>query len=78
MLGINVTVPYKQAVIPLLDEVDEQAAQLDAVNTVVRTPDGELIGFNTDGEGALGNLTRPWPGQPEPFIADARSATASC
>jgi shikimate dehydrogenase len=68
VLGVNVTVPYKQAVISLLDEVDERAAGLDAVNTVVRTPDGELLGFNTDGEGALGNLTRPWPGQPEPFL----------
>ena len=67
-LGTNVTVPYKQAVIPLLDVVDERAERLDAVNTVVRTPDGELYGFNTDGEGALGNLTRAWPGQPEPFL----------
>jgi shikimate dehydrogenase len=67
-LGTNVTVPYKQAVIPLLDVVDERAERLDAVNTVVRTPDGELHGFNTDGEGALGNLTRAWPGQPEPFL----------
>jgi shikimate dehydrogenase len=69
VLGTNVTVPYKQAVIPLLDEIDERAARLNAVNTVVRTPDGELIGFNTDGEGALGNLIRPWPGQPEPFLS---------
>lgn len=68
VLGVNVTVPYKQAVIPLLDEVDPRASRLDAVNTVVRTPDGELFGFNTDGEGALGNLTRPWPGQPAPFL----------
>ena len=57
-LGTNVTVPYKQAVIPLLDVVDARARQLDAVNTVVRTPDGELHGFNTDGEGAIGSLTR--------------------
>ncbi|MFN8633470.1 MAG: hypothetical protein U0893_06410 [Chloroflexota bacterium] len=68
VMGVNVTVPYKQAVIPLLDEVDARAERLDAVNTVVRTPDGALLGFNTDGEGALGNLTRPWPGQPEPFL----------
>jgi shikimate dehydrogenase len=67
-LGTNVTVPYKQAVIPLLDSLDERAEYLDAVNTVVRTPDGELLGFNTDGEGALGNLTRAWPGQREPFM----------
>ena len=67
-LGMNVTVPYKQAIIPLIDEVDERAARLDAVNTVVRTPDGDLLGFNTDGEGALGSLTRSWPGQAAPFM----------
>jgi shikimate dehydrogenase len=68
VLGANVTVPYKQAIIPLLDEVDPRAASLDAVNTVVRTGDGELLGFNTDGEGAIGSLTRAWPGHPEPFL----------
>jgi shikimate dehydrogenase len=74
-LGANVTVPYKQAVIPLLDAIDERAERLEAVNTVVRTPDGELHGFNTDGEGALGNLTRAWPRQSEPFLGtlDRRS-----
>jgi shikimate dehydrogenase len=75
VIGVNVTVPYKQAIIPLLDAVDERAARLDAVNTVVRTVDGDLLGFNTDGEGALGSLTRAWPGQPEPFLSslDRRS-----
>jgi shikimate dehydrogenase len=68
-LGANVTVPYKQAVIPLLDAVDDRAERLDSVNTVVRTPDGELHGFTTDGEGALGSLIRTWPGRPEPFMA---------
>jgi shikimate dehydrogenase len=67
-LGMNVTVPYKQAIIPLIDGVDVRAACLDAVNTVVRTPDGELLGFNTDGEGAFGSLTLAWPGQPQPFL----------
>ena len=67
-LGANVTVPYKQAVLPLLDTVDERAERLSSVNTVVRTPDGELHGFTTDGEGAIGSLTRTWPGQPEPFV----------
>jgi shikimate dehydrogenase len=68
VLGMNVTVPYKQLIVSLIDEVDERARRLDAVNTVVRTPDGELVGFNTDGEGALGSLTRPWPGHSEPFL----------
>ena len=74
-LGANVTVPYKQAVIPLLDTLDERAERLDSVNTVVRTSDGELHGFTTDGEGALGNLTRTWPGQSAPFMSalDRRS-----
>jgi shikimate 5-dehydrogenase len=67
-LGVNITVPYKQAVIGLLDEVDERAAEVDAVNTVVRTPDGALLGFNTDGEGAVGSLTQPWPGHLAPFL----------
>jgi len=68
-LGTNVTVPYKQAIMPLLDAVDERAARLEAVNTVYRTPAGELLGSNTDGEGAIGSLTRAWPGQPGPFLA---------
>jgi shikimate dehydrogenase len=69
VLGTNVTVPYKQAVMPLLDVLDERAERLGSVNTVVRTPDGELHGYTTDGEGALGSLIRTWPGQPEPFLS---------
>ena len=45
--GINVTIPYKQAVIPLLDYVDPAALQIGAVNTVVNR-DGKLFGYNTD------------------------------
>lgn len=45
--GLNVTVPYKKAVIPYLDELSDCAAQLGAVNTVVRLG-GKLIGHNTD------------------------------
>ena len=50
--GINVTVPYKKAVIPYLDELSPVAARLGAVNTVVRR-DGKLIGHNTDCFGFL-------------------------
>ncbi len=46
--GINVTIPYKKAVIPYLDELSPVAAALGAVNTVVRREDGTLIGHNTD------------------------------
>lgn len=46
--GLNVTIPYKKAVIPYLSELSPVAARLGAVNTVVRRPDGSLIGHNTD------------------------------
>lgn len=49
--GMNVTIPYKRAVLPLLDQVDERASRIGAVNTVVRGPDGCLIGYNTDFDG---------------------------
>ena len=52
VLGINVTVPHKEAVIPFLDEIDEWAAQAGAVNTIVNRG-GRLLGFNTDGYGFL-------------------------
>ena len=45
--GINVTIPYKQAVIPYLDEISEQARAIGAVNTVVNRG-GKLYGYNTD------------------------------
>lgn len=48
--GINVTFPYKEAVVPLLDGLSEQAAAMGAVNTVV-VNDGRLIGHNTDASG---------------------------
>lgn len=48
--GINVTIPYKQTVIPYLDELDESARLAGAVNTIVNR-DGRLIGYNTDVDG---------------------------
>ena len=48
--GFNVTIPYKQKVIPLLDEVDPAAQKIGAVNTVVHR-DGKFKGYNTDYEG---------------------------
>ena len=52
VLGINVTVPHKQAVIPYLDEVDQWATEAGAINTIVNR-DGRLTGHNTDGYGFL-------------------------
>ena len=48
--GFNLTIPHKQAIIPLLDGLDEKAARFGSVNTV-RVENGRMTGFTTDGEG---------------------------
>jgi shikimate dehydrogenase len=55
MVGMNVTVPHKQAVLPLLDEVDATAGAIGAVNTIVKV-DGRLVGCNTDRYGYIRSL----------------------
>lgn len=52
LLGMNVTVPYKQEVIPYLTDMDSMAEKIGAVNTLVRTDDG-YKGYNTDMTGLL-------------------------
>ena len=54
--GWNVTIPHKQTIIPFLDELDELAKKMGAVNTVVRDSDGKLKGYNTDGPGFVRSL----------------------
>ncbi|MFM5950192.1 MAG: shikimate dehydrogenase [Novosphingobium sp.] len=51
--GCNVTMPHKQAVMPLLDGLDPLAARIGAVNTVARDAEGRLVGYNTDIAGFL-------------------------
>lgn len=58
--GLNVTYPFKQSVMPLLDELSEQARSIGAVNTVVREGD-RLVGHNTDGAGWAWGLRRALP-----------------
>lgn len=55
--GLNVTIPYKQAVIPLLDELTLSAQVIGAVNTLY-LKDGRLIGHNTDAPGFLADLAK--------------------
>ena len=50
--GCNVTIPYKQAIVPFLDRVEGKAALYQTVNTVAVTADG-VIGYNTDADGFL-------------------------
>ncbi len=54
--GWNVTIPHKQTIIPLLDELDPIAEKMGAVNTVVQLPDGRFKGYNTDGAGFVHSL----------------------
>jgi shikimate dehydrogenase len=58
--GLNITYPCKQAVIPLLDELSDEAAAMGAVNTVVFR-DGRAIGHNTDGSGWRWGFERALP-----------------
>ncbi|HMK59526.1 MAG TPA: shikimate dehydrogenase [Dissulfurispiraceae bacterium] len=53
--GVNITVPHKERVISFLDEVDEEARFIGAVNTI-QNRDGQLIGYNTDGRGFMKSL----------------------
>jgi len=52
IVGINVTIPHKENVMKYLDEIDEKAARIGAVNTI-KNVNGRLIGRNTDAEGAI-------------------------
>jgi shikimate dehydrogenase len=63
-LGANVTVPHKEAVLPLLDEVDGLASSIGAVNTIVKKGD-KLVGFNTDAYGFVEALEKEGRFDPE-------------
>ncbi|MCA0986120.1 shikimate dehydrogenase [Guptibacillus algicola] len=55
--GFNVTIPHKVSIIPMLDEVEQEAMEIGAVNTVYRK-ENLLIGANTDGQGYLQSLLK--------------------
>jgi len=63
-LGANVTVPHKETVLPLLDEVDDLATSIGAVNTIVKRDD-RLLGFNTDAYGFIEALHKEGHFEPE-------------
>ena len=61
--GLNVTIPYKQQIIPMLDSVEGQAAEIGAVNVVKINADGTLEGYNSDITGfsnSIKPLLKPW------------------
>ncbi|MEZ4793261.1 MAG: shikimate dehydrogenase [Gelidibacter sp.] len=51
LLGLNVTIPYKERIIPYLDELNDVAKEIGAVNTIKIGPSGKLKGYNTDSFG---------------------------
>ncbi|MBI9089131.1 MAG: shikimate dehydrogenase [Desulfobacterium sp.] len=55
--GASITIPHKETVIPFLDEMDDLARDMGAVNTIVNR-DGTLVGYNTDARGAVDPLGR--------------------
>lgn len=66
LCGLNVTIPYKREVIPLLDRVSPEAGAIGAVNCIRRLDDGTLEGYNTDIVGLRASLDRLLGGvQPE-------------
>jgi shikimate dehydrogenase len=68
LLGLNVTIPHKQNVIPMLDDLTPSARSIGAVNTVF-FKDGKLIGHNTDAPGFLGDMHRCFPALQTPATA---------
>ncbi len=57
LIGLNVTIPYKSAIIPYLDEMDPKAEKIGAINTI-RIEKNKLIGYNTDYHGFKTSLTQ--------------------
>ncbi|MDQ0388882.1 shikimate dehydrogenase [Streptomyces mutabilis] len=75
--GLSLTMPLKRAVIPLLDEISETAASVDAVNTVVLTEDGRKTGDNTDIPGMVAALREHGIEKTETAAILGAGATAS-
>jgi len=67
-MGMNVTVPHKLSIMDFLDDLDPGAARVRAVNTVVRNPQGKLIGYNTDGDGFVESVLTSQPGRKGAFV----------
>lgn len=65
-VGVNVTIPHKEAVLTLADTVTDRAALIGAANTLIFRPDGKIHADNTDGYGFIANLRQNAPDwQPE-------------
>lgn len=77
LLGVNVTVPHKEAVCAYLDEIDPAARLIGAVNTIVNR-NGRLCGYNTDGLGFLSSLQQDLGLRPEGLKVLLLGAGGAC
>jgi len=75
--GFNITVPYKQRIMPFLDEIDHQAEKINAVNTI-KVVDGRWIGYNTDADGFMYPLKAEASIQNALVTGAGGAATAVC
>ncbi|MFD3948132.1 shikimate dehydrogenase [Streptomyces sp. NPDC058579] len=75
--GLSLTMPLKRAIIPLLDEISDTAASVEAVNTVVLTEDGRRLGDNTDIPGLIAALRERGVEKVESAAVLGAGATAS-
>ncbi|MGW0466712.1 shikimate dehydrogenase [Streptomyces sp. NPDC003027] len=75
--GLSLTMPLKRAIIPLLDEISDTAASVEAVNTVVLTEDGRRVGDNTDIPGMIAALRERGVEKVESAAILGAGATAS-
>lgn len=79
-VGAVVTLPHKRTVIPLLDETDEHVKALRACNGIWKTPEGKLVGTNTDWRGVYGSLmaaTEEGRGKPALIIGAGGASRAA-
>jgi shikimate dehydrogenase len=75
--GVNITLPHKQAVMPLLGRLTQLAAAVGAVNAVIVQPDGMLLGHNTDVAGVVRPLHgQDWSGKTAVLIGNGGAARA--
>jgi len=75
--GLNITYPFKQAIVPLLDELSDEARGIGAVNTVV-LKDGKRVGHNTDCLGFAEGLRRGLPDAPRRHVVQLGAGGAGC
>lgn len=75
--GFNVTIPHKQAILPLLDQIESRAAAVGAVNTVYPLPEGGWAGTNTDIDGFVQPLLGLEKGIPTLILGSGGAARAA-